>query len=110
MDAEALTSSLVEQLAERFKVLSEPARLAILQSLRSGELCVSEIAERSGLAQANTSKHLRLLRSAGFVGSRRDGLRVLYSLESDEVFQLCEISCGRLEEEWERRSRVLKFS
>lgn len=102
-----LTPEMLELVADRFKVLAEPARLELLNHLRSGEMTVSELVEESGLAQANVSKHLRLLHSAGFVRRRKDGLFVYYALADRGVFQLCDIMCERLDAETRARRRVL---
>jgi ArsR family transcriptional regulator len=91
-----LTNELFEQIAERFKALAEPARLRILDALRDGELTVGELVGRTGLNQANLSKHLQLLHTLAFVSRRKDGLFVRYSLRSDDVFSLCDIMCRRL--------------
>ena len=102
-----LTPDLLVLVAERFKALSEPARLQILSCLRSGEMTVSDLVERTGLGQANVSKHLQLLHSLGFVTREKDGLFVHYSLADKGVFRLCDLMCGRLEEEMKSRSRLL---
>ena len=91
-----LDDELLELVAERFKVLGEPARLRILQSLRGGELSVGELVETTGLNQANLSKHLQLLHAFDFVSRRKDGLFVYYRLAGDDIFELCHIMCGRL--------------
>src|SRR5688572_17347847 len=94
-----LSPELIEIVAERFKALSEPARLRILNVLREGERTVSEIIESTGLSQANASKHLQLLHSLGFVTRRKEGQHVYYELAGRDVFRLCDIMCGRLERE-----------
>ena len=91
-----LTEELFDQVANRFKALGEPARLRILDALRTGELTVGDLCERTNLNQANLSKHLQLLHTLGFVTRRKEGLFVCYSLTDDDVFQLCDIMCGRL--------------
>ena len=91
-----LTGELFDKVANRFKALGEPARLRILDALRSGELTVGDLCERTGLNQANLSKHLQLLHALAFVSRRKDGLFVYYSLTDEDVFQLCDIMCGRL--------------
>ena len=91
-----LTAELFDHVANRFRALGEPARLRILDALRTGELTVGDLCERTGLNQANLSKHLQLLHTLGFVNRRKDGLFVYYSLADDDVFQLCDIMCGRL--------------
>jgi ArsR family transcriptional regulator len=91
-----ITPELFDQVANRFKALGEPARLRILDALRPGEQTVGDLGERTALNQANLSKHLQLLHTLGFVSRRKDGLFVYYSLTDEDVFQLCDIMCGRL--------------
>jgi DNA-binding transcriptional ArsR family regulator len=90
-----LPAAMLDRLAERFKALAEPNRLAILSALHAGELSVSELVEETGLGQANASKHLDVLRRYGFVERRKDGLNVFYRLADREVFRICDIMCGR---------------
>jgi DNA-binding transcriptional ArsR family regulator len=92
-----LTPELIELIAERFKVLSEPARLRLLNALREGEKTVTELMEATGLGQANVSKHLQLLHFMGFVTRRKSGLYVYYGLADEDVFALCDLMCGRLQ-------------
>ncbi|MBA2661538.1 MAG: winged helix-turn-helix transcriptional regulator [Bradymonadaceae bacterium] len=102
-----LTPELLELIAERFKALSEPARLRILNALRDGEKSVTELMEATELGQANVSKHLALLHSLGFVERRKEGLYVIYSLGGEDIFALCDIMCGRLEAEAKSRNAIL---
>jgi DNA-binding transcriptional ArsR family regulator len=91
-----LTPEALELVAERFKVLAEPARLQILSSLRKREATVSEIVDQTELGQANVSKHLQLLHAHGFVARRRDGLHAYYSIADAHVFKLCELVCDSM--------------
>ena len=102
-----LTPEQLEPIAERFKALAEPARLAILNALRDGERTVSELLIATGLGQANASRHLQVLHTQGFVERRRAGAYVFYGLADSDVFRLCDIMCGRLERE--AASRTLMF-
>lgn len=102
-----LTPELLELIGERFKALSEPARLRILNTLRSGEMTVSDLMDQTGLGQANLSKHLQLLHRLGFVARRKDGFFVHYRLADEDVFRLCNIMCGRIAREVESRDRLL---
>ncbi|HEU4643368.1 MAG TPA: metalloregulator ArsR/SmtB family transcription factor [Gemmatimonadaceae bacterium] len=102
-----LTPEKITLVAERFRVLAEPARLHIMTALREGERSVGELADATGLGTANVSKHLQLLHAAGFVTRRKEGLHVRYALADRDVFRLCDIMCGRLEAEAESRRRVL---
>lgn len=106
----ALTPEVLELVAERFRALAEPARLRILNALRKGERTVSELMEETELGQANASKHLQLLHTLGFVERRKEGLYVHYRLASEDVFQLCDIICGRLAAEADARAQLLQGS
>jgi DNA-binding transcriptional ArsR family regulator len=99
MAQKILTPDQLRLIAERFKALAEPSRLKILNALRDGERTVTEILEVTGFGQANVSKHLQLLYSAGFVERRKDGVSMYYKLADNEVIRLCELMCGRLEKE-----------
>jgi DNA-binding transcriptional ArsR family regulator len=99
-----LTPQVLELVAERFRALGEPARLRLLNALRSGEQTVTALMDATGLNQANVSKHLQLLHALGFVERRKEGLYVYYRLAGDEVFTLCDIMCGRIQAE----SRALR--
>lgn len=102
-----MTPELYQLIADRFKALGEPVRLQILNALRPDELTVTEIVERTGLGQANVSKHLQLLYTLGFVRRRKEGLFVHYALANQDVFRLCDIMCGRLEVDVRRRRKVI---
>lgn len=83
----------IEHLASKFKILSEPSRLKILRSLFSGEKCVSEIIEITGLLQANVSKQLKILQKHGIVDSRAQGLQRYYQLIDFTVLSICNVLC-----------------
>jgi DNA-binding transcriptional ArsR family regulator len=95
-------------IAERFKALGEPMRLRLLQALRAGECPVGELAERTGGGQANVSKHLQVLYQQGYVGRRKEGTTTWYRITDPEVFKMCELVCGGLEEELDRKRRLLR--
>lgn len=108
MDHTEMTPEMLTLVAERFQALAEPARLLILNALRGGEHSVSELVEETDLGQPNVSKHLQLLHSLGFVARRREGSYVFYRLAGDDVFELCDIMCGRIEREHRARARMLE--
>ena len=83
----------LEQIAAQFRALSEPTRLAILQELKSGEMTVGELVEAVGLSQANVSKQLSVLRSAGFLGREQRGTSAVYSISDPLVMELCKMMC-----------------
>ncbi len=95
-------------IADRFKALGEPTRLRLLNALRDGECSVGELAERIGGGQANVSKHLQVLLQQGYVTRRKEGTTSWYRIADPEVFTLCELVCGGLEEHLERRRKTLR--
>lgn len=78
-----------ERLANRFKLLGEPARLRILTTLCEGEWNVQELCEQTGLLQANVSKHLQLLKATGIVTCRREGIFRYYRLIDTSLMAVC---------------------
>lgn len=99
-----LPDDLVELIAERFRTLSDPTRIKLLDRLRDGEATVLELTERIGTTQQNVSKHLRVLQRSGIVARRKQGNYAYYRIVDEGVFSLCEAVCGSLE----RRARTLQ--
>lgn len=71
-----------------FKVLMHPARMAILDVLRTGEACVCHMEAALGYRQAYISQQLMVLRDAGLVEDHRDGWNIYYRVTKPEVFRL----------------------
>jgi DNA-binding transcriptional ArsR family regulator len=71
-----------------FAIVAEPNRRAILGLLLGSERSVGEIERRLGLSQPSVSKHLRVLREAGFVESRIEAQRRLYRLRVEPLMEL----------------------
>ena len=71
-----------------FTVLAEPNRRAILSLLLSSERSVGEIERELGLSQPSVSKHLKVLRDAGFVEPRIDAQRRLYRLRPEPIMEI----------------------
>ena len=71
-----------------FAVLAQPIRRSILDRLRGGDQLVGDLADTLGLTQPATSKHLRVLRDAGFVTVRVDGPRRWYRLRVEPLAEL----------------------
>jgi DNA-binding transcriptional ArsR family regulator len=74
--------------ATTFDVLAEPSRRDILDLLREGERSVGELVDHLPLSQPGVSKHLRVLRDAGFVQSRVEAQRRLYRLRPEPLMEL----------------------
>jgi ArsR family transcriptional regulator len=110
MASRTMTPALVSEVAERFKALGEPARLQLLMALRAGDHTVTERVEATGLGQANVSKHLQLLSSAGFVTRTKRGIFAYYSLAGDHVFAMCDVLCARIEDQHRERRTALRIA
>ncbi|MEM8614422.1 MAG: metalloregulator ArsR/SmtB family transcription factor [Cyanobacteria bacterium P01_H01_bin.105] len=78
-----------EQIAQRFKLLSDPSRLQILSAICNQERNVTEICKRTRLNQANVSKHLQLLKCSGVVACRRVGNCRYYRIIDNDLLSLC---------------------
>lgn len=90
----APTSQQLNRLAALFSILADATRLRILHSLRDGPRSVGEIHRTCRLKQANTSKHLRVLREAGTVKVTREGTTAFYEIADPLIFDLCDLVCN----------------
>lgn len=70
------------------KALSSGRRLEVLDLLSQAERSVEELAAATGMTVANASRHLQVLRRAGLVSLRREGVRHLYRLAHPSVYEL----------------------
>ncbi|HSE93512.1 MAG TPA: metalloregulator ArsR/SmtB family transcription factor [Methylomirabilota bacterium] len=86
----------LEIVAQRFRVLGDATRLALLQALFDGERSVQELCAHVGVSQANASKHLALLLEQGLVARRRDGYFTRYRIADAGLEDLCERVCTAL--------------
>jgi DNA-binding transcriptional ArsR family regulator len=71
-----------------FAIIAEPSRRAILSLLASSEQSVGDIEEQLRLPQPSVSKHLRVLREAGFVESRVDSQKRLYRIKPEPLMEV----------------------
>ena len=63
------------------KALAHPIRVTIFEALAEREMTVGQLVDLMGTKEANTSRHLAVMRSAGLVSARKDGLNVYYSVK-----------------------------
>jgi len=98
---------LVELIAERFRILSEPMRITLLDALREGEATVQDLQKATGASQQNVSKHLGILLRSGTVARRKEGNFSLYSIADEGVFELCEQVCGGLRRQLDELDSLL---
>lgn len=66
--------------AQIIKAMAHPSRLQIIVALTKGELCVCELKKLVGADMSTVSKHLSLMKAAGIVQDRKEGLQVFYRL------------------------------
>lgn len=107
--AKDLSPLALELIASRFRALSEPVRLRLLNLLMQRENTVGQLVEASGSGQANVSKHLAVLREAGMIGMRKEGLTTVCYIADPIVKELCDMMCSRLREEMENKTAALAF-
>lgn len=85
MDVREFKDSIFEQFARVAAAFGSPKRVEIVDLLAQGERTVESIASATGMTMANTSRHLQVLRNAGMVASRREGLYVTYRVADGSV-------------------------
>ena len=93
LEVRAMSPEMMATVAERFRALSDPNRLLLLQLFVSKDRGVNELAEAAGLNIANTSKHLAILCKAGLIRRRKEGTRVIYTLDGPLPRRLCALVC-----------------
>lgn len=82
----ALSETAALELAETFRLLSDPGRLRLISALlEADELCVCDLSEVTGLSQTACSHNLRLLRGQRLVRYRRQGRNIYYTLDDDHI-------------------------
>jgi DNA-binding transcriptional ArsR family regulator len=87
----SLTGDELEGIALHFRLLGEPMRLRILQSVCAGPRTVNDIVAAVRATQANVSKHLSLLAAAGILTRKKDGQCVYYGLKDKLTLKICEL-------------------
>lgn len=102
-----LPDDLVELIAERFRALSEPTRIKLLDRLRDGEATVLELAELLATTPQNVSKHLGVLQRARIVARRKQGNFAYYRIIDEGIYSLCEQVCGSLQQQVESLSQLV---
>ena len=102
-----LPAPLVELIAERFRILSEPMRIRLLDAVREAPATVRELQRASGASQQNVSKHLGVLLRAGIVSRRKEGNFAVYAIADEGVFELCEHVCGGLRQQLDQLNALV---
>ncbi len=102
MEGREFKNSIFEQFARAANAFASPKRVEIIDLLSQGERSVASISQSTNMAIANTSRHLQILRNAGMLSTRKDGLNVLYRIADDSVIEgyraLCVLAESRISE------------
>jgi DNA-binding transcriptional ArsR family regulator len=88
MNNSSIDTQSYEAQAQLLKVLTHPARLAILEILRDGEHCVCHMEAHLGFRQAYISQQLSVLREAGLIQDRRDGWNIFYHVAEPRIYDV----------------------
>ena len=89
--SEPLSTAAAVEMAAKFKALSDPVRLQLLSSIAShagGEACVCDVSAGVQVSQPTVSHHLRVLRDAGLLTSRREASWVYYAVVPEALAAL----------------------
>jgi DNA-binding transcriptional ArsR family regulator len=96
-----LPLAVIERVADRFRLLSDPTRLRLVNELHaSGELTVGELVERLDISYGSASKQLAMLRAHQTVARRREGTKVFYRIVDPSLDEVCNVVCKSLREHW----------
>lgn len=93
--------------ADTLKAIAHPTRIEILHQLQEGERCVCEIFPALNIEQPNVSRHLAILKKEGIVSSRKEGLKVIYRVNDQRIFEILELVTEMLKEHWDSRKKAL---
>jgi DNA-binding transcriptional ArsR family regulator len=82
----------VQEMAARFKAISEPSRLKILLALSCGELCVEHLTQAVGGNQSAVSHQLKTLKDNKIIKCRREGKQVIYSISDGHIMTMINVA------------------
>ena len=83
-----------EKGSELLKAIAHPVRMEMIIRIKADGCNVSEIQKNLGLPQSTISQHLRILKNAGVLSSRREGTKVCYTIEMKEVLEIIKLIRG----------------
>ncbi|ARN57084.1 ArsR/SmtB family transcription factor [Sedimentisphaera salicampi] len=102
------TMQLYELKAEIIQAAAHPLRLAVIDFLAGGEQCVCDIASHLGAKRSNVSRHLSMMVRAGVLESRKDGLKMMYSLKTPCIVNFLDCVEQALRERIQSQSSLLE--
>jgi len=86
IEEQKINRDLLDAQTQVFKILTHPARIAILNILRDGEHCVCHMEAHLGFRQSYISQQLAVLREAGLIQDRRDGWNIYYRVINSNIY------------------------
>ena len=98
-----------EKQAEIAKAIAHPLRIAIIDFLKDGEQCVCDIAEHIGSERSNVSRHLSVMVKAGLLNYYKDGLKVIYKLETPCVLDFLSCTGEVLKKQAKDNEELLRY-
>lgn len=75
----------MKAVANAFRALADPTRRQILQQLKSGEMSAGQIVRCFPISGPSISRHLSILKNAELISERREGNRIFYKLEAEQI-------------------------
>jgi ArsR family transcriptional regulator, virulence genes transcriptional regulator len=108
VDAQVDMRPLFKMHAQLCQALASEHRLAIMYSLKEDERSVGDLADELGISVHNVSQHLRILRQALLVRSRKEGQTVYYSITNPKFIDACALIRGALLEEHQAEGQSLQ--
>jgi DNA-binding transcriptional ArsR family regulator len=94
--------------ADILKALAHPARVLIVDALCNGDRCVCELNSLVKIDQSGFSRHLGVLKKAGIVSERREGMKVFHHLETPCILKAFECAVEVVRADTKRRNNSLK--
>lgn len=98
---------LFELQAEICKSLAHPLRIEVLDILKEGELCFSDILERTGGLKSNLSQHISIMVSSGILKMRKDSRCNYYRHSSSKIGRACNIMREVMVDNLEKQKKIL---
>lgn len=93
--------------SDLFKALSHPVRLAIIEQLKNGERSVGQLVEANGVEQSSVSKNLAILKQAGILRSRQEGVTVYYAIRDQDIFKVLRVVSDILATKHKESAKIL---
>ena len=97
-----------EKQAQITKAIAHPLRIAVLDFLKDGPKCVCDIADHLGSERSNVSRHLSVMTNADVLASRKEGLKVIYTLKTPCILDFFSCISGVLKQQAKENQRLLK--